>query len=74
MANGTVKWFNDSKGFGFIANEDGSEAFATIRPSRVMALRVLPRVRGSALILKRARKDPRRSTSLNCNRPGGPPA
>ncbi len=27
MAQGTVKWFNDSKGFGFIANEDGSEAF-----------------------------------------------
>ena len=27
MEKGTVKWFNDSKGFGFIANEDGSEAF-----------------------------------------------
>ncbi|MBI5676212.1 MAG: cold shock domain-containing protein [Nitrospirota bacterium] len=27
MAEGTVKWFNDSKGFGFIACEDGSEAF-----------------------------------------------
>ena len=25
MAQGTVKWFNDSKGFGFIACEDGSE-------------------------------------------------
>ncbi len=27
MNQGTVKWFNDSKGFGFITNEDGSEAF-----------------------------------------------
>ncbi len=27
MANGTVKWFNDSKGFGFIAAEDGTDAF-----------------------------------------------
>ena len=25
MATGTVKWFNDSKGFGFIAPADGSK-------------------------------------------------
>jgi len=27
MANGTVKWFNDSKGFGFITSEDGEDVF-----------------------------------------------
>ncbi len=28
MAQGTVKWFNESKGFGFITQEDGSDVFA----------------------------------------------
>ncbi len=27
MKNGTVKWFNDSKGFGFIEQEDGPDVF-----------------------------------------------
>ena len=27
MANGTVKWFSDQKGFGFIEQEDGSDVF-----------------------------------------------
>ncbi len=27
MANGTVKWFNDSKGYGFIEQEDGGDVF-----------------------------------------------
>ena len=27
MATGTVKWFNDQKGFGFIEQEDGADVF-----------------------------------------------
>ena len=27
MTNGTVKWFNSSKGYGFIEQEDGPDVF-----------------------------------------------
>jgi len=27
MAEGTVKWFNDRKGYGFIEQEDGPDVF-----------------------------------------------
>jgi len=27
MANGIVKWFNESKGFGFITQDDGTDVF-----------------------------------------------
>jgi cold shock protein len=27
MVKGTVKWFNESKGFGFVTKEDGGDVF-----------------------------------------------
>lgn len=27
MQNGTVKWFNETKGFGFVTSEDGTDVF-----------------------------------------------
>ena len=38
MITGTVKWFNDSKGYGFITRQDGGkDLFVIILPSRVAA-------------------------------------
>jgi CspA family cold shock protein len=31
MEKGTVKWFNESKGFGFIARENGQDVFVHYR-------------------------------------------
>jgi CspA family cold shock protein len=42
MANGTVKWFNNDKGFGFIQPEDGSgDAFVHISAVERAGLRTL---------------------------------
>jgi CspA family cold shock protein len=57
MANGTVKWFNDPKGFCFIASEDGNDVFVHHTSIQGNGFKSLLES-DSALTLKRDRKDP----------------
>ncbi|WP_167958225.1 cold-shock protein [Anaerosporobacter faecicola] len=41
MKNGTVKWFNASKGFGFITDEEGKDVFVHFSALQMDGFKVL---------------------------------
>jgi CspA family cold shock protein len=63
MAQGTVKWFNSDKGYGFIAVEGGPDVFVHFSAITGGGYRSLEEGRRSSSTSRRARRDPRRRTS-----------
>ncbi|MFQ5894202.1 MAG: cold-shock protein [Nitrospinota bacterium] len=67
MARGTVKWFNEAKGFGFIAQEGGADVFVHFSAIQGDAFRTL--TEGEAVEFD-IQQDPRGPKAIRVKRLG----
>ena len=58
QVTGTVKWFDDSKGFGFIALEDGGDVFVHYRAINGTGRRTLEEGQKVSLVVTDGAKGP----------------
>lgn len=59
MATGTVKWFNDAKGFGFIAPEGGGkDLFAHVSEIQASGYKTLAEGQRVEFVVKQGAKGP----------------
>ncbi|EPS46204.1 cold shock protein CspG [Clostridium botulinum A1 str. CFSAN002368] len=65
--NGTVKWFNGEKGFGFITGEDGNDVFAHFSQINSEGYKSLEEGQKFLMTLLRAQKDLKQKISLLFN-------
>ena len=63
---GTVKWFNEAKGFGFIAQESGPDVFAHFSAIQGDGFKTLAEGQKVEFTVRKAR---RRKISSQCNDP-----
>ena len=62
MAQGTVKWFNDAKGFGFITPEDGGkDLFAHFSEIKASGFKSLQEGQRVEFVVKQGPKGPQAS-------------
>ena len=62
MAQGTVKWFNDAKGFGFITPDDGGEdLFAHFSEIKASGFKSLQEGQKVEFVVKQGPKGPQAS-------------
>lgn len=65
---GTVKWFNATKGYGFIGREGGEDVFVHFSALQMDGYRKLDPSRTSSSRSRRGRKDSRLPTCSCCHR------
>ena len=66
MNNGTVKWFNEGKGFGFISNDDGSgDVFVHFSSIMGNGFKTLAEGQKVAFDTEADPKDPRKLRAVN---------
>ena len=59
MAQGTVKWFNDAKGYGFIAQEGGPDVFVHFSAIKMDGFRSLKEGERVEFEIEQSPKGPR---------------
>ena len=66
MNHGTVKWFNNEKGFGFISNDDGSgDVFVHFSAIQAEGFRTLAEVQKVSYDTEPDPKDPGKLRAVN---------
>ena len=63
-ATGTVKWFNEAKGFGFIEQENGPDVFAHFRQIQGDGFKTLTEGQRVSFTVTQAQKGPQAENNV----------